>query len=165
MPSLLRPIQRWRHKRGFGIHSPFAFRFVTEVLNQKHPFYAYTTLGRDKRSRLAHRLAVSFKATRVMFMGAEAMCEKALSTANSGIETVKSHPDFIIVDASKVDRGACIVALNNWKAHAMIVNASGVFAHQLRHHLQHGMTFTNAHGTIVIAAHPHLPRLDFHVTY
>ena len=35
MQTLLSRLRGWRHGRGFGIHSPFAFRFITEVLRQK----------------------------------------------------------------------------------------------------------------------------------
>lgn len=35
---------RLRKSRGFGIHSPFAFRFVLRVLREKAQFYAYETI-------------------------------------------------------------------------------------------------------------------------
>ncbi|MDE7397617.1 MAG: hypothetical protein K2M98_07820, partial [Muribaculum sp.] len=35
-----------RGSRGFGIHSPFAFEFVLNVLRDRHPFYAYEELKR-----------------------------------------------------------------------------------------------------------------------
>ena len=37
MASVLNPLLRLRmlrHAGGFGVHSPFAYRFITEVLNQ-----------------------------------------------------------------------------------------------------------------------------------
>lgn len=37
--------QRWIRRKGFGIHSPWAFEFVTEVLFSKHRFYAFDVLG------------------------------------------------------------------------------------------------------------------------
>lgn len=37
-------INRKRHNRGFGIQSPSAFFFITEVLNERLPYYAYRTL-------------------------------------------------------------------------------------------------------------------------
>ena len=35
---------RLRTSKGFGIHSPFAFRFVLRVLREKAQFYAYETI-------------------------------------------------------------------------------------------------------------------------
>ena len=37
-------INRKRHNRGFGIQSPSAFFFVTEVLREQLPYYAYKKL-------------------------------------------------------------------------------------------------------------------------
>ena len=45
---------RFRHRRGYGVHSPFAFRFITDVIYESHPYYAYGEL--DKMLPLSHRL-------------------------------------------------------------------------------------------------------------
>ena len=37
--------QRWIRRKGFGIHSPWAFEFVIDVLFSNHRFYAFDTLG------------------------------------------------------------------------------------------------------------------------
>lgn len=44
----------WRHhrSRGFGIHSPFAFGFVTQVLREKSPYYAYDRIDALRREVL-----------------------------------------------------------------------------------------------------------------
>ena len=41
-------IKRWWRGRGFGVHSPFAFRFITETLHCPAPYgyYAYEELRR-----------------------------------------------------------------------------------------------------------------------
>lgn len=39
-------INRKRHNRGFGIQSPSAFFFVTQVLKERLPYYAYSQLDR-----------------------------------------------------------------------------------------------------------------------
>lgn len=46
--SLCRPVVwllRFRHRRGYGVHSPFAFRLITEVFYEKGEFYAYAPLA------------------------------------------------------------------------------------------------------------------------
>lgn len=35
---------RFRHRRGYGVHSPFAFNFLTDVVYGKDEYYAYRTL-------------------------------------------------------------------------------------------------------------------------
>lgn len=35
--------RRLRHGRGFGVHSPFAYRFIREVLRERCAYYGYTT--------------------------------------------------------------------------------------------------------------------------
>ena len=36
---------RWRHSKGYGVHSPFAYKFVTEVLRPGiYGYYAYNQL-------------------------------------------------------------------------------------------------------------------------
>ncbi|MGN0233987.1 MAG: hypothetical protein ACI4B5_06170 [Bacteroidaceae bacterium] len=35
---------RIRHRCGYGVHSPFAFRFLTDVVYERTPYYAYAEL-------------------------------------------------------------------------------------------------------------------------
>lgn len=34
-------IKRFRNKRGFGVHSPFAFHLITEIIREKYPYYKF----------------------------------------------------------------------------------------------------------------------------
>lgn len=45
-------LMRFRHRCGYGVHSPFVFRFITQVLYETTPYYAYRTLD----ARLPWRL-------------------------------------------------------------------------------------------------------------
>lgn len=36
---------RFRHRCGYGVHSPFAFHFITEVIYQRTPYYKYADLS------------------------------------------------------------------------------------------------------------------------
>lgn len=37
-------IKRLRNKRGFGVHSPFAFHLITEIIREKYPFYKFEVI-------------------------------------------------------------------------------------------------------------------------
>lgn len=42
-------LDRYRRSKGYGIHSPFAFRFILKVLRERSGYYAYQTI-RDGRN-------------------------------------------------------------------------------------------------------------------
>ena len=52
-------IYRIRHNRGYGVQSPSAFFFVTEVLKEKLPYYAYADIEKiaDKKGFFCKRHA------------------------------------------------------------------------------------------------------------
>ena len=65
-----------RHHRsgGFGIHSPFAFNFVLNVLRERRPYYAYDELMRLRshaaqraKSLPRHQGVISFKSAKMLF--------------------------------------------------------------------------------------------------
>ena len=39
-------LARFRHRKGYGVHSPFAFRFITDVIYERHSYYAYAKLDK-----------------------------------------------------------------------------------------------------------------------
>ena len=60
---------RWRHTRGFGVHSPYAYRVLTEVITCPHAYYGFREIHRGMtpahrrslpaaRARMLLRLAV-----------------------------------------------------------------------------------------------------------
>ena len=66
----IRLFRRWLeglgHSRGFGIQSPFAYSFVTSIIGERWPYYAYEDLknaypnvkgNKRKQCRLLLRLA------------------------------------------------------------------------------------------------------------
>lgn len=42
-----------KHHKGHGVHSPFVFSFIEDILNEKHPFYAFKTIERCRESLLS----------------------------------------------------------------------------------------------------------------
>lgn len=49
-------IKRIGKARGFGIQSPWAYSFVTEVVGERLPFYGYDEIDRQCRSRRERKL-------------------------------------------------------------------------------------------------------------
>ncbi len=50
--SLLTYRLKSRHRKGFGIHSPFVFHLLNYVIFEKNPFYAYTQIEQVRKSLL-----------------------------------------------------------------------------------------------------------------
>lgn len=81
--SLLRRVAIWllrfRHRCGYGIHSPFAFAFVTGVIYEHEAYYAYEHLAevakgsalREKDVRLLFRVANFSEAHTALIVGKE----------------------------------------------------------------------------------------------
>ena len=81
--SLKRVLQQARaprraaRSRGFGVHSPFAFRFIREVLRQPYAYYAYPEIEclcrEDKTdvrvAKALYRLALFFRTEGITLQG------------------------------------------------------------------------------------------------
>ena len=65
-------LRRFRKRRGYGVHSPFAFNYITRVCNESAPYYKYKEL-RAEEKRLARLMepnwhkAESSKVKRLLF--------------------------------------------------------------------------------------------------
>lgn len=78
--------RRYNRSRGFGIHSPFAFHFVTSVLGERSPFYAYDIIDALRHeaataARAMHRRhprMISVKNARMLHRVACACCPDAM---------------------------------------------------------------------------------------
>lgn len=49
--GILEYIERWQRARGYGVQSPWAFRFVTEVIGERRRYYGYAEIDRVARNR------------------------------------------------------------------------------------------------------------------
>ena len=78
-------INRKRHNRGFGIQSPSAFFFVTQVLKERRAYYAYTKLdkaikGDRRQAREIFRITNYLQPTNCISVGsADAACAMLLA--------------------------------------------------------------------------------------
>ena len=105
--------KRKKHSRGFGIHSPSAYRMVREVLCPSHHYgyYAYALLrqlGRKRRSFaelcLIYRLLVDIQPARVGIAAAsDIMATAKLALPGKDISGEVAGADFAIFDSADAD--------------------------------------------------------------
>lgn len=50
-------LRRFRNRRGYGVHSPFAFNFITNVIYEHIPYYKYTDLKLSQREQAPQKNA------------------------------------------------------------------------------------------------------------
>ena len=54
--------KRFRKRKGYGVHSPFAFNFITQVIYEKGVYYNYSLLN-----QLPHSKVESDKVIKLLF--------------------------------------------------------------------------------------------------
>lgn len=73
-------VRKLKHRKGYGVHSPFAYAVITEVIEEKLPYYAYQRMRRIyvknspipfKVATLLFRLANRFRAHRILEIGCD----------------------------------------------------------------------------------------------
>ena len=177
--DLARRYKRWRHGRGFGIHSPFAFDFITRTLRERLPYYAYPKLDAlaaekwqgasgQRRLRLIFRIAVRFNPATAAIVGERnaALQKVALKAMRRDID-LKSSPseaEMVIVNDATPSLPAIIgeraVYIFPDTTHGGPAACEALWAATTR-----GMRFDNARGFTIIILSPRLPRQQFDVRF
>lgn len=160
MNPLSRQVKRWWRSRGHGVHSPFAFRFITKVLRAPGCYYAYPRLESMPDAwwlKLLFRLVCEFEPSAVEAIRLTPAECQAISLADSRVR----------ISAGKGARsGACIVMHGRDTEVKVERNITGHDSAWLRmtREMTAGMTFTN--GVIGIAVlRPDLPRQNFDIIF
>ena len=61
-------LSRFRHRRGYGVHSPFAFHLITGVIYETAPYYEYAALREEeKRLEAPRRRSEPLRVKRLLF--------------------------------------------------------------------------------------------------
>lgn len=48
-------LSRFRYRCGYGVHSPFAFSLIKDVIYEKRPYYAYQSLQKEQKKMMRER--------------------------------------------------------------------------------------------------------------
>lgn len=160
-------IRYWRTGRGYGVHSPFAYHFITRVLRERLPYYDFDRLPRtdapiiDRHIRLLYRLSDFFRPETVWLGGDyAALAGEIVAMADSSVRFVDSpaEADMAVVTPSadckpEVARKVTVVIGSSARDWAEFTAG-----------LPSGMTFAN--GRIGVAVwRQGLPRQDFRLRF
>lgn len=174
--------RRMARRKGFGIHSPFAFDFVRRVIAQPCAYYAYeringiaeTAAEEGALLRLLFRVCLYFRPRRIVVCGSvsDAVMESLIMGSPDAVsgkfECGAGYGDdtlLVIASCDEVDRVAVVAALK-CGANAVILDAaydSGLLA-DIWHGTVCGMLFRGRKAGIY-AGMRHLPHQSFDVWF
>lgn len=163
--------RRYARRRGFGIHSPFAFDFVRRVISQPCRYYCYPLLDDAARRhgmkrgvvRLIFRVALFFRPRSVEVFGPSAAVDAAVGEAvpaggggGPRMIVVTSAPDPSQADELQkcMSQGGVVVftGLRQYTSAAARLWAAA----------DRGMLFRGSSAAVYVGLH-HLPRQQFNV--
>lgn len=163
--------QRLRHRRGYGIHSPSAYRFITEVLNQKLPYYGYERLDSldadPQLARLLFRVLVATAPRRVGILCADParrrLLEQITRAALPRVElfAAAGSTDFVVVDS---DSGEPFPARIGAKG-AFVIDSDRRRMRRCLDALPEGTSFDNGRGIAVVVVSAGIPRQHVNVRF
>lgn len=176
--ALARRYKRWRHGRGFGIHSPFAYDFITRTLRERLPYYGYDDIDAARgcawsepllparRLRLLFRILARFNPPVVAVVGepADTVLTATFTAVRHDIKiTDDPHDaDFIIVNGDtdfSIDSEKVVVVFPDTR------RAGSAALENIWRQISRGMRFDNGCGFSIIVADPKLPRQQFDVRF
>lgn len=175
--DLARRYKRWRHGRGFGIHSPFAYDFITRTLRERMPYYAYERIdaaahrgdGRlsSCKLRLIFRIAVRFNPSKAAVIGDAnaAVVRLALKSArhNMTIVDCSDAADLYVINDDRPlpydDRRKTAYIFPDRKS------GGDAACDALWSGVTHGMRFDSPSSFTVIVTSPTLPKQSFEVKF
>ena len=99
-------MKRFRKRRGYGVHSPFAFNFVTTVIYQRGRYYNYKlikelpmTLGESKKIlKLIFRLVNFIQPKTIVYRSANSLVPKVMRWSKSDVEITTDLAENLPVD-------------------------------------------------------------------
>lgn len=164
--GLMRMYKRWRHSRGYGVHTPSGYAFVREVVHpgRRYRYYAYRTLPRLESGKLSNRLIY-----RIAAWAAPSTVAIAASSAEEAAAVARivhaACSDTAVVDADSPE--ADLVICTGARGALPAQWRHGIFASRSHPALaaktaaaHRGLIFRNRRGAIFISSPAPLQTID-----
>lgn len=161
-------VRKWR-SRGHGVHSPFAFSFVTTVLRERCAYYIYEEIDRlaadntDRHvARRLFRIIIAMRPASVAVNGTLSQaCSRAVALALQGFRHAGSGQMLLF---GGVDTSSAPIPLLPDQT-AVVISRGGALiqlAETLYTPLTRGMLFTGRNMAVIVAL-DRLPKQKFTV--
>lgn len=164
---------RYRRTRGFGVHSPFAYGFITQVLGCTYPYYCWPQLEAEVKSAGKMR----WRDARAMFRTLNQMnpanvyvCPEdpydaalivEMWNGNCEITSVPSGSRFLVIGDESPCETEDIIAGGKTVFFTSVANP---LWHKLLLEMERGQSFTNS-VTGIVVCNPKLPLHHFEISY
>ena len=164
---------RYRRTRGFGVHSPFAYGFITQVLGSRYPFYCWDKLEAEVRHDSKMRWRDARALFRTLNQFAPGKVYSAPDDRHGAMRIVRAWSNSCEISADPVECPFLIVGDDEPEdATAIIAGEKTVFFTSVRNPLwtrlvadmERGQSFTNS-VTGIAVCNPKLPRHHFKISY
>lgn len=150
-----------RHRRGFGVHSPFAFRFITGTLRCPWDYYAYSRL-KKRKERTIFRLMAFFDCELKTF-GEEAHDFERIHGLAVGPNPRK--PGILLAVGHRPTDSEKSEIIRLMPQASGLICFSDTIATALLKDAPCGMSFENLHGLTVYVASSSLPRQHYYISF
>ncbi|MDE5935472.1 MAG: hypothetical protein K2G95_06855 [Muribaculaceae bacterium] len=153
-------LKRLRSSRGFGIHSPFAYDFVVNVLRERCLYYAYSNIE-NLEHQLIYRIALSLHPSCVICRNLPETVRRDISSL---ISNAKYMPFYVFShgeDFQITTEGTYIALFTGIDKDRTLRELLKRLKDELD---SYGMVFYNPRRA-VIEADTNLPRQDFRINF
>lgn len=156
---MLSILRRWRRSQGFGVHSPFAFSFIREVLRERRcAYYAYADIAREVACREG---AISEKDALLLYRVVVNLSPAAAHVAVGGERRVVVRD---ILRRAGVGESDCAdfyygdIVPAEQPTYTFLTNQKGIPPLL-------GQVFVNRRGTVVAVNRPGLPSQTYEIMF
>ncbi len=99
---LTNPLNRWRHRHGFGVQSPWAYALVRDALFEQLRYYAFDELGGTRDDEQLFRLAIWLRPAKMMTVDVSERGKQYVLAARPGVK-------FLPFSTDGIDPQVCLV--------------------------------------------------------